>query len=189
MRYCDILREAAPAQRETWKTVTFQGRVFHIGWQNAKDASNRINHGLALEDGGPLLFSALGQFDVIFEEGEERIKLIAPDASGSLLVVIYQEIEDDLSDTSGDTWIRVISVYKAGPTETMRYRKQQMNEDDKREISPAPPEDVEGSSSAPVHQQPMRQHLPYLLQKADERKARAAARRANMARANQKAKP
>lgn len=145
------------------------GILFHFCFRNSKEALNKSNHdGLSLSDGIVPFFSPLSKYEIIFENGEERTKLIGPGENGELLVAIYHEIEEEDEDSfDTSTWIRLISVYKVGPAERLRYNSPMMED-------MGPPTNTT-SQQEQGHMEP---HLPYIMRRAHERKARAEARAA-----------
>jgi hypothetical protein len=86
-------------------------------WDEAKDLSNRENHGLGFAEAAELFESGveyLEIFDVDHSESEDRFIAIGPIARG-LIVVAYTEPEEDT--------VRIISAREATRREQSLYRE------------------------------------------------------------------
>jgi uncharacterized protein len=87
-------------------------------WDPAKDASNRVKHGVSFET-AQLVFDdphAISRFDRVVE-GEERWQTIGIVAGGALLVAHVLLIEAD------DEYVRIISARPATSQERRFYEK------------------------------------------------------------------
>jgi uncharacterized DUF497 family protein len=133
MRYHEIITEAVPTNQDHWEVIQIGGRQVRVGWQLAKDTINKRSHqGLSLRDGIPVIANPSNQFEVQYENGEEREKIIGFGANNVVLVVVAQWVEDlDTEDQSMPT-VRIISVRRADRRE---IRIMRMNED----VKPKPP--------------------------------------------------
>ena len=86
-------------------------------WDDAKDLTNRRNHGLGFGEAAELFESGveyLEIFDVDHSESEDRFIAIGPIARG-LIVVVYTEPDEDT--------VRIISAREATRREQSLFRE------------------------------------------------------------------
>lgn len=114
------MMESTPSPEDWTNIRVLEGVTFHFGWQIEKDLTNRRRHGYSLAEAITVILSDEGVEDPDHASGEERWKVIAPAPSGRLLVAVYQDVSEE-GGIVGDTWIRIVSLYDAGPTETLAY--------------------------------------------------------------------
>ena len=87
-----------------------------VGWDEAKDLTNRQKHGLGFAEAAELFESGVDYleiFDVDHSESEDRFIAIGPIARG-LIVVIYAEPDEDT--------VRIISAREATRREQSLFR-------------------------------------------------------------------
>jgi uncharacterized DUF497 family protein len=127
-----LMEALNPSSPEHWETIEILGVPTQVGWQMAKEQSNRADHdGLSLRDGIPVIANPLAKEALQQLPNEERNTIIGPGSNQHILVVVVEWIEPD--ETVTMPAVRIISVRLAEGWEVRAYQgDHNMNEDQQR---------------------------------------------------------